>query len=261
MRTALVGYTGFVGGSLLRQFPTDDCFNSENIESLKGRSYDLLLCAGAPGVKWKANKEPEQDRASIDRLMVALALANAREVILISTVDVYPSPVAVDEDTWLDEHGGSPYGRHRLLLERFVQERFPTTVVRLPGLFGDGLKKNVIYDLLHDNALDGVCPESVYQFYPLDRLWSDIVRVRRQQIPLVNFATEGVSVTELARRAFDVDFVNPREIAAARYDFRTKYADCLDGSGGYLYNKGQVLAAMAAFVERHRASKTGVGTR
>ena len=60
MSRALIGYTGFVGGNLHLQTPFDDVYNSKNIDSLRGKSYELVVCAGAPGVKWKANKEPEK---------------------------------------------------------------------------------------------------------------------------------------------------------------------------------------------------------
>ena len=52
--TALIGYSGFVGGNLLRQRSFDACFNSSNIEAIAGRSFDLVVCAGAPAEKWKA---------------------------------------------------------------------------------------------------------------------------------------------------------------------------------------------------------------
>ena len=52
MQSALLGHTGFVGGTLLRQHRFDDLYNSSNIEQLAGKSYDLVACAAAPGVKW-----------------------------------------------------------------------------------------------------------------------------------------------------------------------------------------------------------------
>ena len=51
MKTALIGSTGFVGGNLQRQAAFDDGYHSRNIESLAGKSYDLIVCAGAPAVQ------------------------------------------------------------------------------------------------------------------------------------------------------------------------------------------------------------------
>ena len=44
--------------------------------------------------------------------------------------------------------GLHPYGRNRLELEDLVRKEFDTLVVRLPALFGKGLKKNFIYDAI-----------------------------------------------------------------------------------------------------------------
>src|SRR5688500_7998318 len=126
----------------------DDGFHSRDVDSIAGRRYSLLVCAGAPAEKWRANQDPDADRASLGRLTGALQHVQADRVVLVSTVDVYPAPIAVDESTPIDAESGQPYGRHRLALERFVQQRFATTVLRLPGLYGPGIKKNVIFDLL-----------------------------------------------------------------------------------------------------------------
>ena len=49
--------------------------------------------------------------------------------------------------------------------------RFPgALIVRLPGLFGAGLKKNLIYDFVHDNRLDLIHPDGQFQFYDLERI-------------------------------------------------------------------------------------------
>jgi len=254
LRSALIGHTGFVGSNLLKETRFDDTYNSSNVEEIEGRHYRLIVCAGAPGAKWKANRNPERDLESLDRLMKSLGRASADHVVLISTVDVYPVPVDVDEDSLIDEGGGSPYGRHRLLLERFVQDRFSSTVVRLPGLFGAGLKKNVIYDFLNRNNLEALCPESLYQFYPLARLWDDIELVRRSGLPLVNFATEPTSVRTIAAKAFGFEFENSRAPEPVRYDMRTKHARVFGRRRPYLYDAEDVLRRLRDYV-RGEASK------
>ena len=255
MRSALIGSTGFVGGTLLRQASFDEQFHSTDIENIRGRSYDLLVCAGAPAEKWKANRAPEQDRASLQRLMQCLAEVHAEHVVLISTVDVYAVPVGVDEDTAIDSVATSAYGRHRFELEVFVRDRFDTTCVRLPGLFGRGLKKNVIYDFLNHNETSAICPESVFQFYCLDDLWRDIAQVRAHGLGVVNFAVEPVSVRDVAREGLGIEFENPRAVNAVRYDMRTRYAGLLGGAGAYLRSRHEVLAAIRDFAGAWRRER------
>lgn len=253
MADALIGSTGFVGGNLLRQRPFDDLFNSRNIATLGDRAFDTIVCAGAPAEKWRANRDPDEDRARLATLTGALDRARARRVILVSTVDVYPVPVGVDEESPIDTATAQPYGRHRYELERFVQERFDTLVVRLPGLFGTGIKKNIIFDFLNDNNVSQVHADSVFQFYGLDTLWPDIEIALANGLTVVNFATEPVSVGEVAREAFGMEFDNRPASSPARYDFRSRHAALYGGRDGYLQDRARVLAALGAFVRRERA--------
>src|SRR6185295_61684 len=154
MANALVGYTGFVGSNLLRQAPFEGRYNTKNVEAIAGQTYDLVVVAGTMAEKWKANRNPEADGKAIGRLTAALEQVNAAQVVLISTVDAYPEPFEVDEGTELDSERATPYGRHRFGLEVFLAARFNTLVVRLPSLYGLGLKKNAIHDLLHDHNLE-----------------------------------------------------------------------------------------------------------
>lgn len=253
MSTALIGHTGFVGGNLLRQASFDELYNSSNIESIRGRSFELLVCSGARAEKWKANAEPEADRQNLGRLTACLREVQAQHVVLISTVDVYPRPIEVDEDTPIDPDAATAYGRHRRELELFVAERFDTTTLRLPGLFGPGLKKNVVYDFLHQNQLDKICPDGVFQFNALEHLWEDIRTARAHAIPLLNVSTEPVSVRRVAREAFGFEFDNPAATHAARYDMRSKHAALFGGAGGYLYGADEVLDDLRGYVESQRS--------
>ncbi|MGZ7033406.1 MAG: pyridine nucleotide transhydrogenase, partial [Thermoanaerobaculia bacterium] len=172
--TALIGYTGFVGGNLLRQRPFDACFNSTNIDQIAGRSFDLVVCAGVRAEKWKANADPERDLDNIECLTRAVLQANIGKLVLISTVDVFINPADVDEDSPTPMTGLHPYGRNRRRLEQIVSSRFDAYILRLPGLYGRGLKKNAIYDLLHDNEVHNIDSRAVFQFYDIDRLWRDV---------------------------------------------------------------------------------------
>lgn len=66
---ALIGYTGFVGGTIASQTQFDEQYNSKNIHEIAGKEFDLIVCAGEPGKKWMANQEPQQDLLSIRNLI------------------------------------------------------------------------------------------------------------------------------------------------------------------------------------------------
>jgi dTDP-4-dehydrorhamnose reductase len=248
MTAALIGHTGFVGGNLARQHPFDACFNSRNFRDMAGQRFELLVCAGLPAAKWLCNREPEADWARIAALQDVLARVEARHVVLISTIDVYASPEGVDERTPIDAGAGHAYGRHRLLFERFIESRFPDVLVaRLSGLFGPGLKKNVIFDLLHDNCLDAINPASRFQWYDLARLWRDLERCRALGLRLVNLVNEPVPTGAILTRFFPAK-VRAGTSPAVAYDVRSREADRLGGAGGYLQGQDEVLADLGRFV-------------
>ena len=178
----------------------------------------------------------------------------AERFVLISTVDVFPRPIEVDEGSAIDVSQAHPYGKHRLELEDFVRSRFEESLVaRLPGLFGPGLKKNVLFDFLHDNELEKIHQDGVFQFYDLLHLWSDLERARAAKLELVHFATEPVAVRDVAEVAFGFSFENDRPPPAPRYDFRSVHAAVWSRSGSYLYDGRSVLADIRAFVASERS--------
>jgi nucleoside-diphosphate-sugar epimerase len=255
MRSALIGSSGFVGGTLLAQTSFDDHYRSTNIEAIRGARYELLVCAGAPAAKWKANQDPAADLANLRRLMDCLRTVRAGEAILISTIDVYPDPAGVDEGTPIDPEKNTPYGRHRYWLEQFFTAQFPRCRrIRLPGLFGAGLRKNFLFDLLRNpSALPLTHRASRFQFYDMSRLWDDIGRVRAAGLTLANFATEPVAAGVVAGECFGERFVNETERPPVRYDMQTRHAAVWGAAGRYLMPAPEVLRRVSAFARAERA--------
>ena len=124
MSTALIGSSGFVGSTLAKQFEFTHFYRSSTISDIERSEYSLIVCAAAPAQKWIANREPEVDRQNIESLINYLKTVTCNTFILISTVDVFNSPVNVDEDTPVVEDGLHAYGLHRRLLEKFVASQF-----------------------------------------------------------------------------------------------------------------------------------------
>lgn len=249
----LIGHTGFVGGNLAAQFSFDGLYHSRNIEQIRGKSYDLMVCSGVSAVKWQANRFPAEDRAAIDRLLQNLKTVRARRVVLISTVDAYPHTRGVDES--FDPHGQAnhAYGTNRLYVEDAIRESYPHVhIVRLPGLFGPGLKKNIIYDLLHNNNLEAINPRSRFQFYDVRRLWQDLEVVLKDDLRLVNFATGPLENSKIVQRFFPGKQIGAQASAPVAYDMRTMYAQRFGGSGGYLYDAEQVLTFLGDWIRQNQ---------
>jgi hypothetical protein len=253
MRSVLIGHTGFVGSNLLRQHRFDATYNSSNIDSIAGEEFDLLVCAGVRAEKWIANANPQTDRDGIERLVKAVGTVKARRAILISSVDVFITPLDVDEATPIVTDGLHPYGNNRYYVEQAFADRFDTLVARLPGLYGPGIKKNVIHDFLYDHLVEKIDSRGIFQFYGLHRLWGDLQIALTNKLPLIHLPTAPVSVEEVALAAFGRDFTNHVVDRPARYDVRTRYAEMLGGLGHYLENKPAELEGIRVFVDREKA--------
>lgn len=248
---AIIGYTGFVGSNLLKQNKFEHLYNSKNIAEIQNKDFNLVVCAGAPSLKWLTNKEPANDLANIEKLITNLKKIKAKKFILISTIDVYASVDGVDEDTIIATERLSPYGKHRRMLEEFAVNNFDTLTVRLPAVFGQGLKKNSLYDLIHGD-FKYINPNSVLQFYNLDYLWADIGKALANNLKTLNLATEPIQLGKIAQKIFNLDLAGKTETPPAFYDMRTKYGNLWGNTKPYLYLEEEIIRDIKLFVEETR---------
>ena len=122
-KIAIIGYSGLIGSNLYRQYKKKydyiDLFNSKNIHKIKkNNSYELILCAGLPAEKWKANNFPKKDKSNTLKLINYLKKIKTDKFFLISTIDVYFNHT---------------YGKNRMYLEEFVKKNFINyLIIRLP---------------------------------------------------------------------------------------------------------------------------------
>ncbi len=304
MKSALVGYTGFVGSNLAEQFEFTLKFNTKNIAQAFGTTPDLLVYAGVRAEKFIANREPEQDMLLIREAAENIKKINPKMVVLISTIDVYQKTIGADESTKIETEGLQPYGANRYFLEKSVREEFPSAlIIRLPALYGKNIKKNFIYDFIHiipslltyekiselwdpegllkkyyklkdngfykciistDNdrkqlktffensgfsALNFTDSRGCFQFYPLSRLWHDIIIALKNDIKVINLATEPVVISELYRYLTGATFENHLNQVIPDYNFKTMYASIYGGRDGYVYNKQYILNDIKSFIK------------
>ena len=249
----LIGYTGFVGSNISRQHTFDRLYNRQNIDSIAQGDFDVVVCAAPQAVKWWANKHPDEDWQSIERLIDSLERIHTEHFVHLSTIDVFPTLQGVDETFDCHNQDNHAYGRHRLALEDTVMGIFGERahIIRLPALFGQGLKKNVIYDLMHGNMLDAINPASSFQWYGLNRLWDDINVVLTNDLPLCMLATEPIKTATILERFFPKVLVGA-QANETHYNVHTQHADIFGTAGVYICDAELVLADMATFIEHER---------
>ena len=247
MNRALIGYTGFVGSTLLGQTEFNFKYRSTNISDIQGRSFDMVVCAAAPAKKWYANQHPEEDASNIDLLMENLSHIKTDQFILISTVDVFKKPICVNENSLIETENLHPYGFNRFRLECFIKKHFENyLIVRLPGLVGHGLKKNIIFDFLNNNNLESIESRNIFQFYPMDKLWNDINIALANKIRLIHLTAAPLQVADIAQSAFGFEFKNELTNPLVSYDMQSIYSH-LWGNEKYQYNKTESMSSIRQY--------------
>lgn len=261
MRTALVGHTGFVGTNLAVAYGFTDLYNTSNIEDIRNASYDLVVSTAGRADSHRINLHAAEDRAELDAYVALLSTVRAAKLVVISTVCVYPGGSTPDETTPLATVGLAPYGANRFRMEEQLSERFDTLVVRLPQLYGLGLKKGIVYDLLNGHRVEYIRPDGLFQYYDLRRLWADIQIALRAGLPALNVATPPLTSARIAAECFGVDIAD-REVVGEESpfsrmytrDMRTVHADLFGGPPGYLMDEAAELSALREFVLTARSA-------
>lgn len=98
------------------------------------------------------------------------------------------------------------------------------------------------------SALNFTDSRSVYQFYPLSRLWNDIKIALANNITLWHPATEPVSAGELYKYLTGEEFVNELGGVPADYDYKTLHGKVFGGVGGYICNKKEIKEDIRKFI-------------
>ena len=251
MATALFGYTGLVGTHLLQHIDFSNLYNSKNIRDAIGKSFDTIYISCVPAVKWLANKFPEKDTSEIEELIEIFKTIKSNKVVLISTIDIYDDITTnSNEKTNIDFLNNHTYGKNRYLFEMFIKSNYTNYYIfRLPALFSKYIKKNILFDLLHNNNIRNILYYSSFQWYNLERLSSDIDKyIYIDCDRIYNLVTEPVNTSDIVKLFnYPIDSYN-YERNAPKYSLTTIYG--IEDTS-YIDTSFNVLAQIKDFIDNY----------
>jgi sugar phosphate isomerase/epimerase len=256
MSCAIVGYTGFVGSNLLQFYKYDYFYNSKNFHEASNKSFDTMFFCGIPAVKWYANKYPEEDFKTINVIKNILKTITVKKFILISTIDVYEiSNCKLNEDYDCDFNLNNTYGSNRYLFELFVKQTFSNyNIIRLPALFGKGLKKNIIYDLINNNNIENISLNTEFQWYDLNWLKNDIDTILKHDLKICNLFTEPIKTFEIIK-LFNYPIESFTTNSNLTYNVKTKYSNLFNVKD-YIRSAEYTLHNIKIFIEEQSIDKS-----
>lgn len=245
----LIGSTGLVGSTLKETIDFDYEFNSKNIHTFEQVVPDgcELWLSCLPATKWLVNKNLKQDMENIMKILTIIKYKTYSRVILISTIDVYnDSPMLCDE-SYKPNFGGLSYGNNRLMFEYLV-DKFLTKddykIYRLPALFNNKIKKNVLYDLINDNNVTSINRNSYFQWYNLNNLHKFISETCETERTVFNVFTEPLKTLEIIelfpQHKDKIPFIDNGVV----YDYKTNLTE-----SGYIQTAEEVLKEIKELVD------------
>jgi len=147
IKVGIVGATGFVGSALCRaanQRPTflECCpITRQNYEESKVESYDILINTSMPSKRFWALNNPLSDvEATVVQTAKIFYEWKYEKFVQISSLSA-----RIQDDI--------PYGAHKKAAESIVASDSNSLIVRLGALYGTGLDKSALFDLINHNHI------------------------------------------------------------------------------------------------------------
>jgi hypothetical protein len=239
----IIGNTGLVGTTLCKSINFDLKFNSSNLTDFPNIVKDgtelYLTCL--PATKWIVNKNTTEDFENMMNIINLIKMKKYKKVVLISTIDVYNSSELKSNENTIPLIRNFNYGNNRYLFEILVKEYLQTEelkIFRLPALFNQHIKKNILFDLINNNNVESINANSSYQWYNLNNLSNDIIKFS-EKYPneiIFNLFPEPIDSSEIISLfPFISNQVNFSENKIV-YNFTTKFSN-----NGYITPKEEIL--------------------
>lgn len=249
---AIIGYTGFVGSNLSNQKKFDLFFNSKNINNITNYNIDTAYVAAPSATKWIINKSPICDLKNIVNLSSLLLKSKIKRIVLISTIDVYKDKNFLHDESFVNHKniGNSSYGQNRLFFEKIIKENSNCfNIIRVPGLFGPNLKKNIIYDLINNNMLEKISLNTEFQWLNIQNLNKYIEISINNNIKEINLFTEPIKTKDLVEHVFPekINFCNGD--SKNKYNIKTLHHNLFNSKvNGYIEESDSVLNQIKNYV-------------
>lgn len=228
----LIGNTGLVGSSLKEKIKFDYEFNSSNLEDIKkipNTEDAILYLSCLPATKWKVNQDIEGDFNNIGKIIRTISPLSYKTIILISTIDIYSNSDSLIDESYTPVVEKLEYGTNRYLFELLVKQTMKYDrlyIFRLPALFNKHIKKNILFDLIHNNNVDKIVSNSSYQWFNLDKLYETIMYIINRNITdaqVFNLFTPPIFTSDIINLFPDkIDKVDNKS-KGANYHWLTKY--------------------------------------
>ena len=245
IKCALIGYTGFIGSNLLNFNKSIVKFNSKNIDKIKNKKFDLVICAGTSSKIWLSKKKPIEDKRKIKSLINYLQTIKTEKFVLISTSEVYGTKKNCLETTKNLQNINSNYGLNRLMLENFVEKKFQNNfIIRLPIVYGKNFSKNCVYDLINKNEIHKLNGSDLIQIYNVANLKKDIKFVIKNKINKLNISSKPIKLGMLANKFFKIKLNNKKK-------FRKINIKSIHGkNNGYFFTQNKTYNDLSAFLKK-----------
>jgi len=245
----IIGSTGCIGRTLIESSKENKFFevNSKNINKISKNKFGTLYCAAPGAEKWLINKDPKKDLENIAALFSKIKEAKFENIVLISTIDVYRDLNLEQNEDDVDHSiiGNPSYGQNRKFFESLIRSSFENyNIVRLPGIFGRNISKNIIFDLMNENMIENISINSSFQWFDLNDLWSYINYSINNNISEINLFPEPINTKKIVKELFPEKERMCLGKNNIEYKVKTKHFD-----GGYIYNSEESFFKIKKFVK------------
>jgi len=242
----LIGNTGLVGQTLKEKINFDFEYNSKNIDLYNVPDNCDLYLSCLPATKWLVNQDTKKDLENINNIINIINKFNYNKIFLISTIDVYnDSPLNKDED-FEPIFKKFSYGGNRFLFEKMVKQYVKyknLKIYRLPALFNNKIKKNILFDLINNNNIEKINVNSFYQWFNLDNLHNFIETTKFENREIYNLFTEPINTKDIVN-LFPQHWDKIRNYGEyVIYNYKTNLND-----NGYIDTKENILKEIKTFI-------------
>ena len=182
----VVGGKGLVGSAFVRNLNRKtgefQIIQRENKEQFWGTECDVLIFANGNSFMYKADDDPSSDFLdSVVSVVEYVHKVKYKRFVLISSGSVYNKHTSLEmtlENTVIDQSCLSNYAYHKFIAEKYVQHFSKNYLIfRLGGLVGPGLKKNPVYDFIHQHKKVMISPDSRLNFIHTDFVAEAVLRL------------------------------------------------------------------------------------